>query len=328
MVASVVAAALIYKYYATKAAVEPDFTSMIAWAVVGLFTSGIVIFAESRMVLGQPKTLMMAMVGLFCGLCLGFMLYLMFVQENLKDSTAGYAARVVLFTLFGYLGVVVCLRYVDRIDLSRSRMFATLGGDFPGGKIMDSSVIIDGRFADVMETGFVGGPILIPRFVLQEVQTIADSANILKRKRGRRGLDIVRRMQDLGSGVIIIDDDFPEIHSVDSKLVALARKYGADVVTNDYNLNKVAEIQNVRVLNINDLANALRPVVLPDEEIRVHVVKEGKENYQGIGYLDDGTMVVVENGARHINSTVDVTVTRVLQTTAGRMIFTKIADAA
>lgn len=331
VLAAGVAAVLIYgKYTANQksAQEQTEVVYLFIWLLTGMLTAGVVVFAESRMIVTHPKTLFMAMVGLFSGICLAFMLHLMFVPDDIRSSSAGYAARLILFTLFGYLGIVVCLRYVDRIDLTRSRFLSTLGSDFPGGKILDSSVIIDGRFADVIETGFIGGPILIPRFVIQEVQSIADSPNGLKRKRGRRGLDIVRRMQSGGVGVIIVDSDFPDIQAVDSKLVALAKKFAADVITNDYNLNKVAEIQNVRVLNINDLANALRPVVLPDEEIRIHVVKEGKENNQGIGYLEDGTMVVVENGADHINRTVDVTVTRVLQTTAGRMIFTKIADSA
>lgn len=194
-------------------------------------------------------------------------------------------------------------------------------------KILDTSVIIDGRIADLCETGFLEGTYIIPQFILQELQHIADSSDSLKRARGRRGLDILHRIQKMVDiDVRIVDDDFPSIRDVDSKIIALGKRLSAKVVTNDLNLNKVAELQGVRVLNINQLCNALKPVVLPGETMRVFVLKEGKESGQGIAYLDDGTMIVVDEAKRWIGKNIDVVVTSVLQTTAGRMIFTRVRE--
>ena len=191
-------------------------------------------------------------------------------------------------------------------------------------KILDTSVIIDGRVSDIYRTGFLDGVIVIPKFVLTELQHIADSSDALKRNRGRRGLDILNAMRKDMQGVIQVPDtDFPEVQEVDAKLVLLAQQTGGDILTNDYNLNKVAELQGVRVLNINDLINALKPVFLPGEEMIVQVIKEGKEQRQGIGYLDDGTMIVVDTGRKYINQKIYTVVTSVLQTSAGRMIFVK-----
>jgi uncharacterized protein YacL len=196
-------------------------------------------------------------------------------------------------------------------------------------KILDTSVIIDGRIADICETGFIEGTLIIPQFVLRELQHIADSSDPIKRNRGRRGLDILQKIQKNPNVQVRIHDmDFPDIRDVDGKLVAMAKALAAKVVTNDFNLNKVAELYGVSVLNINELTNALRPVVLPGEEIRVYVLKEGKEYNQGVAYLDDGTMVVIDSGRRHIGQTVDVCVTSVLQTTAGRMIFSRLKEEA
>ncbi|CAM4344856.1 hypothetical protein BAMA_11630 [Bacillus manliponensis] len=191
-------------------------------------------------------------------------------------------------------------------------------------KILDTSVIIDGRIADICQTKFLEGTIVIPQFVLEELQHIADSSDALKRNRGRRGLDILNRIQkELPIPVEIYEGDFEEIHEVDSKLIKLGKLTGGTVVTNDFNLNKVSELQGVTVLNINDLANAIKPVVLPGEELSVYVVKDGKEQNQGVAYLDDGTMIVVEDGKEYVGSQLDVLVTSVLQTSAGRMIFAK-----
>ena len=191
-------------------------------------------------------------------------------------------------------------------------------------KILDTSVIIDGRIADICQTGFLEGIIVIPQFVLEELQHIADSSDVLKRNRGRRGLDILNRIQkELPIEVQIYEGDFEEIQEVDSKLVKLAKISNGIVVTNDFNLNKVCDLQSVQVLNINDLANAVKPVVLPGEELRVQVIKDGKEQKQGIAYLDDGTMIVVEEGRNYIGKSIEVLVTSVLQTSAGRMIFAK-----
>ncbi|MEO8230575.1 MAG: PIN domain-containing protein, partial [Chloroflexota bacterium] len=188
--------------------------------------------------------------------------------------------------------------------------------------VVDTSAIIDGRIAEIAESGFIYGTLVVPRFVLDELQHIADSADTLRRNRGRRGLEILARMQkESPTPVEIVDDDFPDITEVDAKLVALAKRMSGPILTNDFNLNRVADLQGIRVLNINSLANAVKPAVLPGEELRVRVIQEGKESGQGVGFLDDGTMIVVEGGARYIDKDLDVAVTRVLQTVAGRMIF-------
>ncbi len=203
------------------------------------------------------------------------------------------------------------------------------GKKYHHAKILDTSVVIDGRIADICEAGFVEGPLVLPQFVLKELQQIADSSDSLKRNRGRRGLDILQRIQENQDiDIHILETDFPRVKEVDTKLVLLGKEMCGMVITNDFNLNKVAELQGVRVLNINELANAVKPVVLPGEDMSVLVSKEGKEHNQGVGYLDDGTMVVVDNAKDRIGEKVPVSVTSVLQTTAGRMIFTKIRDEA
>jgi uncharacterized protein YacL len=194
-------------------------------------------------------------------------------------------------------------------------------------KLLDTSVIIDGRIADLCETDFIEGTLVVPHFILQELQHISDSSDGLKRARGRRGLDILNVLQKMNNiKVELVEDDFPHVKEVDTKLIELAKQMDAKVLTNDFNLNKVAGIQGVKVLNINDLCNALKPVVLPGETIRVFVLKEGKEAGQGVAYLDDGTMVVVDHAKRWIGKNVDVIVTSVLQTSAGRMIFTRLKE--
>ena len=227
---------------------------------------------------------------------------------------------------FGYMGVTIGIREGERFNPAIIKKLFKGGAD-ENLKILDTSVIIDGRIADVCETEFLDGTLIIPQFILQELQHIADSSDSLKRARGRRGLDILHRIQKMGHmEVRIVDDDFPKIREVDSKLIALAKRMGAKVITNDFNLNKVAELQGVTVLNINDLSNAVKPVALPGETMRVFVLKEGKEPGQGVAYLDDGTMIVVENGRRFISKNVEVSVTSVLQTAAGRMIFTRLKE--
>ncbi|MBI3207899.1 MAG: hypothetical protein HYZ37_03240 [Candidatus Solibacter usitatus] len=206
---------------------------------------------------------------------------------------------------------------------------AALGGVFGNErvqrhsfKILDTSVIIDGRIADIAETGFLDGSLVIPQFVLRELQLVADSADSMKRNRGRRGLDVLQRIQKMPElSIQIVEEDFPHVREVDMKLIELAKLFSCKVVTNDFNLNKVAQLHGVEVLNINELANALKPVVLPGEIMRVFILKEGKEHNQGVAYLDDGTMVVVDNARKLISKTIDIGVTSVLQTTAGKMIF-------
>ncbi|MEQ8216363.1 MAG: PIN domain-containing protein, partial [Smithellaceae bacterium] len=196
-------------------------------------------------------------------------------------------------------------------------------------RILDTSVIIDGRIADICDSGFMDGELIVPRFVLNELQLVADSADSIKRSRGRRGLDILNRMQKSSNITIkIVEQDFPKVKGVDGKLVALAQKINAKLLTNDFNLNKVAELQGVRVLNINELANSMKPVVLPGEQMGVKIIREGKEPGQGVGYLDDGTMIIVDGAQKLLNANVEVIVTSVLQTTAGRMIFSELKEAA
>jgi uncharacterized protein YacL len=236
----------------------------------------------------------------------------------------GSVVPVVVAIALGYLGLMVGLfRYKDMLAVLPIRRIPTVGAVAASDYVLlDTSVIIDGRIADVAQTGFVHGTLLVPRFVLNELQHIADSPDAVRRNRGRRGLDVLNKLQKSERVPMEITDmDVEEAREVDSKLVGLAKRLYCPVLTNDYNLNRVAEIQGVRVLNINELANAIKAVVLPGESLRVRIIQEGKEVGQGVGYLDDGTMIVVENGRRYLHNTLDVTVTRVLQTVAGRMIF-------
>jgi len=235
--------------------------------------------------------------------------------------------QIFLSGLLGYLGVILGVKRAEGFHIYDIVRALRGGASDENIKILDTSVIIDGRIADICETGFLEGTFVVPQFILQELQYIADSSDPLKRARGRRGLDILHKIQKMADlNVRIIEEDFPKIKDVDSKLVALAKILNAKIITNDFNLNKVAELQGVAVLNINELANAVKPVVLPGETMKVFILKEGKEVGQGVAYLDDGTMVVVENARRFIGKNVEVAVTSVLQTTAGRMIFTKLKE--
>jgi uncharacterized protein YacL len=233
-----------------------------------------------------------------------------------------------LLIVLPYLGLVLGAKHGEWLE--PSRLIALFHGAAPERrfKILDTSVIIDGRVADICETGFVDGTLVIPQFVLKELQLVADSSDSMKRNRGRRGLDILHKIQKMaGLDVMISDVDFPDVKEVDLKLIELARTLPGKIVTNDFNLNKVAQLRGVAVLNVNELANSLKPVVLPGEIMKVFVLKEGKEYNQGVAYLDDGTMVVVDNARKMISKTIDVVVTSVLQTTAGKMIFGRYLDA-
>ena len=237
---------------------------------------------------------------------------------------AGALGRGLFALLLAYLGSMVALAKRDELEDMSAKLFPRTAGGRELYKILDTSVIIDGRIVDVCETGFLEGTLLVPEFVLRELQQIADSSDGLKRNRAKRGFDVLERLQRISKVSVRIEPrDFPAVREVDRKLLELAKVTGGKVVTNDYALNRLAGISGVAVLNINELANSLKPVVLPGESMQVHVVKEGKEVNQGVAYLDDGTMVVVDHGKRFIGHTVDVTVTTVLQTTAGRMIFVR-----
>jgi uncharacterized protein YacL len=237
------------------------------------------------------------------------------------DQRVAFLHSFVLL-LFPYLGVVIGGRKGEWLEPSRLVTLFRAAGPERHYKILDTSVIIDGRIADLCDTGFMDGTLVIPQFVLKELQLVADSSDSMKRNRGRRGLDILQKVQKMtGVEVVISDVDFPEVREVDLKLIELARTLSGKIVTNDFNLNKVAQLRGVDVLNINELANALKPVVLPGEIMKVFILKEGKEYNQGVAYLDDGTMVVVDNARKMISKTIDIVVTSVLQTTAGKMIF-------
>jgi uncharacterized protein YacL len=272
-----------------------------------------------------------AMIGGLIGVTIGiiFAKLIYFPVKTLFGDIHGTYISVILNALFGYGGLFFGLRKGK--DFSLSELVKVFRGkeQEEQAKIIDTSVIIDGRIADVCESGFLEGTFILPQFILQELQYIADSADPLRRARGRRGLDILHRVQKMSNITVrIVEQDFPELKEVDAKLVALAKRLNAKIITNDFNLNKVAQLQGISVLNLNELANALKPVVLPGEGMNIFIVKEGKEYNQGVGYLDDGTMVVVDNARKLINNRADVVVTSVLQTTAGRMIFAKLKEEA
>jgi uncharacterized protein YacL len=275
------------------------------------------------------KTPTHELVGGVIGLVSGWVIALIISIPLLRIPYAGDYVPIILGVILGYFGLMVGLRKTDDLPdvfsrTERGHAKARAASTDASPKILDTSVIIDGRISDITKSGFLEGDLIVPGFVLEELQHIADSSDVLKRNRGRRGLDILNKIQkEPYSHVRIVEQDYGDIAEVDTKLVKLARDMGGKVVTNDYNLNKVCELQGVSVLNINELANAVKPVVLPGEELKVQVIKDGKEQGQGVGYLDDGTMIVVDGGRRFIGQTVAVLVTSVLQTAAGRMIFAK-----
>ncbi len=306
---------------------------VVAWLVVGFAILPYLTVVPATCLVKRVEELSTAefvtsIIGLMLGLVMGLLLG--FPLGGLAPPFGTWLPLgVTLFMGLGMMGLTVAKRAdlliaAEAIGLIR-RPAADGGGISSHGEpriVVDTSAIIDGRIAEIVESGFIYGTLVIPRFVLDELQHIADSSDALRRNRGRRGLEILNRMQkDPATPVEVVEDDVPDIKEVDAKLVALARARSRVILTNDFNLNRVAELQGVRVMNINSLANAVKPAVLPGEELRVRVIQEGKEAGQGVGFLDDGTMIVIEGGARHIDREVDVSVTRVLQTVAGRMIF-------
>ncbi|MDK2918123.1 MAG: hypothetical protein PWQ37_856 [Candidatus Petromonas sp.] len=278
-----------------------------------------------------PTTdILVGSIGLIIGLIIAYLISQLLI--NIPIPFVGNILSVIIYIFLGYLGISIATKKINDLinlpnifkwNIGKEKDIAKEDYKYQP-KILDTSVIIDGRIADVCKTGFVEGPLIIPEFVLEELRHIADSSDSLKRNRGRRGLDILNKIQkELIMEVQIVDTDFEDIAEVDSKLVRLGQMMNGKIITNDFNLNKVSELQGVPVLNINELANAVKPVVLPGEEMVVQVIKEGKEMGQGVAYLDDGTMIVVDGGKKHIGETMDVMVTSVLQTAAGRMIFAK-----
>ncbi len=305
---------------------------VVAWVVVGFAILPYLTLVPATWLISQVEDLstaefVTAVIGLTLGLLMGLLLGVPLANLPPPFGDA-LPLGVSLFLGLGMLGLTVAKRR-DLIMAAQAVGFLRRGeddrDDMHSGDprvVVDTSAIIDGRIAEIVESGFIYGTLVVPRFVLDELQHIADSSDTLRRNRGRRGLEILNRMQkEPGTPVEIVEDTVPNESEVDAKLVAVARARSGVILTNDFNLNRVAELQGVRVMNINSLANAVKPAVLPGEELRVRVIQEGKEAGQGVGFLDDGTMIVVEGGARHIDKDLDVAVTRVLQTVAGRMIF-------
>ncbi|MDN7229313.1 PIN/TRAM domain-containing protein [Planococcus sp. N064] len=287
---------------------------------------------EEKLLHAPTPDLLFGTIGLIIGLVVAFLIG--FALNTIDIPIVATAAPIILSVVLGYLGFAVGFQKREEIISMLTPQRLVAANKKPeieappvekvSYKLLDTSVIIDGRIADISATGFMEGTFVVPQFVLSELQHIADSSDTLKRTRGRRGLDILKRLQSEREGAIMItEENFDEVSEVDLKLMRAAKKMGGQVVTNDFNLNKVCELHNVPVLNINDLANAVKPVVIPGEDMHVVVIKDGKEQNQGVAYLDDGTMIVIEDGKGYIGQAIDVTVTSVLQTSAGRMIFAK-----
>src|SRR6202046_1464916 len=291
-------------------------------SAAGLLFAVAVILFELRLRRASLRRLIGAATGSILGIVGAYFTTLVLSHTSMPESTRSFFS-LATFLVMAYIGLILGANKGDMLNLQ------ALGGLFGSErslkhffKVLDTSVIIDGRVADIADAQFLDGTVIIPQFVLHELQLVADSADPLKRQRGRRGLEVLQRIQKMAHlEVQIVDEDFPQVPEVDLKLIELAKRYEAKIVTNDYNLNKVATLQGIEILNVNQLANALKPVVLPGETMRVFILREGKEYNQGVAYLDDGTMVVVDGARKMINKTIDITVTSVHQTTAGKMIF-------
>jgi len=296
----------------------------ILGALIGLLVAVIVIFAEIGMRKVSVRGLSSSVFGLILGLIMAKLVTDAFALSPISATTLSLV-KVTLTLVFCYLGMVIGLRGKDEFNIIIPYVRLRRQDQAEEMTLLDTSVIIDGRIVDICKTKFLEGKIIIPRFVLKELQQIADSTDPIKRQRGRRGLDILHTVQnEVGQDITINEEEFPDVPEVDSKLVKLAKLLDAKILTVDFNLNRVASLQGIKVMNINELANALKPVVIPGEQMRVKLLREGKEHNQAIGYLDDGTMIVVEDGRRLIGQEVKAVVSSVLQTPAGRMIFTKI----
>ena len=288
---------------------------------LGVLAGASILALESLLHTLHLRTLLGGFGGLVAGGLAAELVLRIFTPEALTGIPP-LVLRGFVLLLFGYAGAALGATHAGRFSLRSVRSAWSESAEDGNHLIVDTSAIIDGRIADVVETGFIDGTFVVPQFVLRELQSIADSQDTLRRNRGRKGLEILQRMKKGAANRVMISEvDFPGVREVDLKLIELARQMRGRIVTNDFNLNKVAELRGVRVLNLNVLANALRPVVLPGESMGIFVLKEGKEPNQGVGYLDDGTMVVVDNAKRFIGRSIDITVTSVLQTTAGKMFF-------
>lgn len=296
--------------------------SLVAFCLSIVF----VVFEVATNIISSKKILL-ASAGLLLGLITAWFVYptiplTIFGSEDIAGNQL--KARIICNLVFGYFGAILAIKHANRFSFSRLNFIMAAPGDT--AKILDTSVIVDGRIKDLMSYNFMQGNFVIPEFVLAELQRIADSADSKKRARGRRGLEMLDEIKDATQRLAIMEKDYPDIKDVDHKLIALAKEIGGEIVTNDYNLQKVAQLHKVVVININELSNLLKPSVYVGENIPIHVSKEGKESHQGVGYLEDGTMVVIEDGRSHIGQEVEVQVASILQTPAGRMIFAKVSD--
>lgn len=306
-----------------------DYRFAFLGGVSGLFLSLIILGLGEALGRVSAISIIGGFLGLSVGLITANMVVYSFFLGSSFDLTLRDTFRILLSVALGYLGTLLGVRKIGELGLGEEPRKTSGIKRYSENnyKILDTSVIIDGRIADICETGFIEGSLVIPQFVLKELQYIADSSDSVRRNRGRRGLEILHQIQkNADLDVQIIDQDFPKLKEVDTKLVALGKLLSGKILTNDFNLNKIAELQGVTVLNINQLANALKPVVLPGEIMNVFVLREGKEYGQGVGYLDDGTMVVIDNAKKQIGRNVEVAVTSILQTTAGRMIFARLKE--
>jgi uncharacterized protein YacL len=304
-----------------SALLRPFNPALAANIAIGALLGATIVLIETRLRETEVTDLLGALIGGAIGLGLAKTIGAALFWADTSDHRVAFLHSFILL-VFPYLGIVMGARKGEWLQPQRLVSLFRDTGPQKRYRILDTSVIIDGRIADVCETGFLDGTLVIPQFVLKELQLVADSSDSLKRNRGRRGLDILQKIQKMvGVDVHISDIDYPDIREVDLKLIELGRTLQGKIVTNDFNLNKVAQLRGVDVLNINELANALKPVVLPGEFMKVFILKEGKEYNQGVAYLDDGTMVVVDNARRMISKNIDIVVTSVLQTTAGKMIF-------
>lgn len=301
---------------------RPFSLSHLLGALTGLGFAVAVILFEIRLRRASLRRLIGAVIGSILGILGAFLTTLVLAHTTMPESTRSFVS-LAIFLIMAYIGLILGANKGDMLNLQAfGGLFGSERGSRHSYKVLDTSVIIDGRVADIAEAHFIDGTIVIPQFVLRELQMVADSADPLRRQRGRRGLEVLQRVQKmLHLDVQIADDDFQNIAEVDLKLIELAKRYDAKIITNDFNLNKVATLQGIEILNVNQLANALKPVVLPGEIMRVFILREGKEYNQGVAYLDDGTMVVVDGARKMINKTIDISVTSVHQTTAGKMIF-------
>jgi len=290
----------------------------------GLLLAALTLLLEKGLKKIPLKNLLGSFIGLILGIIVANLLSNVFFSNLYNHQQTILSVLSLLYGVCGYIGLRIGFKKGEELHLPGWKPFSKTASQSENSKILDTSVIIDGRIADITETGFIEGALIIPQFVLNELQHIADSSDSIKRTRGKRGLEVLHHIQKQANvDVRIVDTDYPAVKEVDSKLIELAKEVRGKIITNDSNLNKVAQLQGIEVLNINELANSIKPVVLPGEEINVKILKEGKEMGQGVAYLDDGTMIVVDNGRRQMGKTIDVIVTSVLQTPAGRMIFAR-----